>query len=268
MVTIYQQKKPQELCDFIRDGRIKQLTDVFMGGLRRSGFSPKAAKAAAIRAGFLNQPGDGLREAFAYTACPACHECVPVRVRLGDFKAGDTISKKLRRPDNAAVDFRVLTPRQSLQYSQDLFDLHQDYMSRRFPHSHDPNAKHYDFQRRLMEASRIFMAIGGGNRLEAAGIAEEQDTHMALDNVFYDLDADPKRSLGSCINTRIALWAQAEGKDYLYLGYWTAHPGPLHYKVDTFKTLEGYDGQAWKDVRANRGMAGPAADAMRARLVP
>lgn len=164
--------------------------------------------------------------------CQNCAACIPVRVRVNDFKASRQHKRILKR--NA--DLTTTSPDDI--DSQIYYDLYAAYIRKR----------HYDgdMYPPSMEQFRAFLtkewgvtsyhAFWNGDELKAVAIVDEMDNGLSAVYTFFDPD-DDKRSLGTyCILWQIELAISLQ-LPALYLGYWIRDCQKMNYKIN-FKPLE------------------------------
>jgi arginyl-tRNA--protein-N-Asp/Glu arginylyltransferase len=180
---------------------------------------------------------------FYRPACRGCRRCVPVRVRVADFRPNRSQRRNLARNDR---DIQLLARPAQLQAEH--YKLYERYLLTR--HGDGDMAEDISIE----TYARFLLAPWGG---ETRFLEMRRDgilLGVAVTDVFSDgLSAvytffDPDHG-GRALGTYAVLKQIAEARrldlSYLYLGYWIGDSRKMRYK-DNFRPLEAWDGQAWQ----------------------
>jgi len=174
-------------------------------------------------------------------SCAGCCGCVPVRVVVGEFRAGRSVRRL--RAANADVTAREIAARATVEQ----FRLFTRYQRSRHADS-DMAGMTYGDYRAMVEDSpvetRLVELRSAERGLVAACLVDRLDDGYSAVYSFYDPDV-PKRSLGTCAVLTLIERAAAEGLPYVYLGYWIAESPKMSYKT-RFRPLEMLDGSGWR----------------------
>jgi len=156
--------------------------------------------------------------------CPACRECVPLRVPVEVFRPTRSQRRVLRRNRDLRVTVGApkLTDRKHRMYAAYLDDQHDGTMSRSrralSDFLYDSPVNTLEFCYRLK------------NRLVAVSIADRSRAALSSVYVFFD-PRFRRRSLG----TFSALWeidfCRRAGTAFYYLGYYVAGSARMNYKA-------------------------------------
>lgn len=192
----------------------------------------------------LSQAGFRRSHGIAYRpACRNCQACVPVRVRVRDFRLTKSFRRTIRSCRNLAWAQRP--PVATLEQ----FSLFNRYERAR--HGDGEMAlMDFDDYRSMVEDTPIETAIfeyrNQQGRLVAAALTDFLGDGLSGVYKFFDPDLSPG-SLG----TFVILWhierARSLGLPYVYLGYWIGQSRKMAYKA-RFRPLEGLIGADWQDL--------------------
>ncbi|MEE2955161.1 MAG: arginyltransferase [Pseudomonadota bacterium] len=193
----------------------------------------------------LSQIGFRRSHGLAYKPiCPNCNSCVPVRIRVGDFKWTRTFRRMMKQ--NVDLLSKDMVAHATIE-QYNLFNRYQ-----RFRHTGGEMAtmafrdfqamvEHSPIETRIIEFRDIHEDLVG------VMLADRQkDALSAVYSVF-----DPrikKRGLG----TYMVLWMVKRAEElklsYIYLGYWVKESSKMSYK-ERFRPLEGFTTKGWKTLR-------------------
>jgi arginine-tRNA-protein transferase len=189
-----------------------------------------------VLAGFRRSQG------FAYRpVCPGCSACVPVRIPVAAFRFARKWRKVLRHNADLVAAERPVSP------TEEQFELFRRYLVRRHPEGGMAEMGWADY-RAMVEDSPPSTALIEWRRPDRSliGVSLTDRCASGLSGVYKFFEpAEPKRSLG----TLIILWhirqALAEGRFYVYLGYWIAQSPKMAYKA-RFQPLEQLTARGWE----------------------
>lgn len=173
--------------------------------------------------------------------CPNCNACVPVRLRVDDFRPDRSQRRCLR--DNADVIDRMEMPLRT----PEVFDLYRRYLRARHGDGPMADTDEDDFDHFITSpwSPTRFMEFRLRRQLVALAVCDT--THDALSAVYTFFDPDfADRSPGTLAILRQIAWARRTGREYIYLGYWIEGHAKMHYKA-RFRPQQVLDGGRWRD---------------------
>jgi arginyl-tRNA--protein-N-Asp/Glu arginylyltransferase len=174
--------------------------------------------------------------------CPACRACVPVRLRVTDFRPDRSQRRCLR--DNADIVDRMVPALRTAE----TFALYRRYLQTRHGDGPMADTDEEDFDRFTASdwSPTRFMQLLLDERL--IGVAVTDTTAEALSAVYTFFDPDERaRGLGTLAILRQVEWAKRLGREYLYLGYWIEDHPKMHYK-SRFKPLQMLGRSGWREL--------------------
>jgi len=181
-------------------------------------------------------------------ACPACQECIPVRIVVPEFKPSRSHRRILKKNSDVSGEEipAVATSEQ--------FQIFYEYQTARHAIGDMAKMDYYEYQS-LIEETPVDTFVAEfrtpDEKLIGAMLADRVEDGLSAVYSFFDPDEAP-RSLG----TQMILWlieqAQMLELRYVYLGFWVASSRKMAYKA-TFKPLEMYTSEGWKplEISAN-----------------
>ena len=182
--------------------------------------------------------------------CHGCRECVPIRVKVADFRP----DKSQRRCWRANQDLQVTVAEPKL--TEEKWELYARYVRKR--HGEVADTSMGAMERFLYDSptqSLEMMYRDSAGRLLAVGLCDEGADFLSTVYCYFD-PAESRRSLG----TFSALWeiqfAQSRAIGYYYMGYVIAECRAMRYKA-AFRPFEllGEDG-GWRSGEALRPVSG------------
>jgi leucyl-tRNA---protein transferase len=192
-----------------------------------------------VRKGFRRSGG------FIYRPhCDHCQACLPVRIRVADFKPSRT---QRRAAQTLLTNTTTLLP---LTLHAEHLALYQRYQQAR--HDEDAQAMntaqtqeaYSHFLLRSHVNSNLLELRSPDGALLAVSVVDWLADGLSAVYTFFDPTA--KGSLGTaCVQWMIAQ-AQARGLPYVYLGYWISQSPKMAYKSN-FQPLEVFTNGQWHD---------------------
>jgi len=163
-------------------------------------------------------------------ACPACRECVPMRVPVASFALSNSQRRVLRRNEDVAVDVGPLCA------DDERFALFTAYQLGR--HDGDMLADRDEFSRFLCESpiDSMEMTFRVNGRLVGVGVIDVCPTSISSVYFYFD-PAEARRSLGifSCLCEIDE--CRRRGLRHWYPGFLVAGSRKMNYKA-TFRPHE------------------------------
>lgn len=167
--------------------------------------------------------------------CTGCTKCVPMRVKVDEFKA----SKSQRRVINKNQDIEVVIS--PLKYHEEHFKLYSIHSEKRF---HEKQiTKEDDFIQTfyIYTGTQLMSEFYLDGKLIAFGILDRGD--HSLSSVYFVFNTEyEKRSLGTFGVLKELEYAKSKRMKHYYLGYWIKENKSMTYKAN-FRPFEIYD---WK----------------------
>jgi len=175
-------------------------------------------------------------------ACRTCAACIPVRVRVNDFRPGASQRKILRRNRDVEVRFG------DLRCTDEIFAIYRDHSWNRFR----KKAARADFEAGFFSPScpSLQSEYYLGEKLIAVGFLDAGV--RGLSSVYFVFRTQySRRGLGILSIMCEIEYARSRGLPYYYLGYCVAENRSLNYKA-RFHPQERFDWDA-KEWRGTDG---------------
>jgi arginine-tRNA-protein transferase len=190
----------------------------------------------------LSRAGFRRSHNFAYRpACGDCTACVPVRVRVDEFKPSPSL-RRVRRL-NAALTIEDRPP----EATEEQFAVFTLYLESRHNDGEMAGMSFGDYRTMVCETrldTRLTEFREPDGRLAAACLTDWLEDGPSAVYSFYAPDL-ARRSLG----TFMVLWlieaARRRGLPHVYLGYWIGNSGKMSYKA-RFQPIEGLGPDGWQ----------------------
>ena len=169
---------------------------------------------------------------FFRPRCPACRDCIPIRIQVEEFCPTKSQKRVLRK--NAGITIQTV----QLSYIQEVFDLYCDHLTR-FSKASKPSRS--EFQHAFLTPSvpgrqTLFY---DGEKLAAAGFLDF--SNQGLSSVYFVFDpVRTKSSLGTYGALVEIQMARKLRKKHYYLGYWIHDNTSMSYK-NRFRPFEMLD---------------------------
>jgi arginine-tRNA-protein transferase len=195
-----------------------------------------------VRAGFRRSG------VFTYRPhCDACHECLPARIVVDEFRPNRTQRRTLARHiDLAAVE-------RPLSFREEHYALYQRYQLARHQGGGMDDDSRDQYAHFLLQShvdSRLIEFREDG-QLRMISIIDVLDDGLSSVYTFFDTDR-PGTSYGSYA----ILWQVAQCSllhlPYLYLGYWIRNSRKMAYKSG-YRPLEVLQGGEWRRLPTTEG---------------
>ena len=176
---------------------------------------------------------------YAYRpACNGCKACVSVRVPVAAFKPNRAQRRAIKR--NTDLHIEKLN-----SLGDEHFQLLRRYLLSRHPFGGmdaDDAASFHEFLGSSWGVTE-FWCFREGPTLRMVAVVDHLPDGLSAVYTFYDPD-QTARSLGTYAVLQQIRTAQAQGLQYLYLGYWVANSSTMDYKRH-FTPLEYFNGSGW-----------------------
>lgn len=171
--------------------------------------------------------------------CAQCSQCVPVRLPVAQFKPNRNQKRCLQKNRETTVIIKPAT------FEQAHYDLYLRYQNQR--HSggnmaHSSPDEYINFLGSSWCNTRFieFFCVG---ELAAVAIVDHLDNALSAVYTFFD-DKFTHYSLGVYAVLWQIQYAQQQGLEWLYLGFWIADCRKMNYK-DQYQPLQGFIDQQW-----------------------
>jgi arginine-tRNA-protein transferase len=172
--------------------------------------------------------------------CEHCNACVPVRLRVEDFKPDRSQRRVLKKNDD--LNCRMVRA----SFTERYYDLYAHYIEERHADGDMYPPSREQFTSFLVECATDswFIEILDGENLVGLAAVDKLDEGLSAIYTVFD-PAYEHRSLG----TFAVLWQIQEARrqqlPYLYLGYWIADCRKMNYKT-RFRPIEALRGGHWQ----------------------
>lgn len=183
---------------------------------------------------------------FFRPRCKDCHRCIPIRVRVPDFK----ITRSQRRALNASKEVRVkIGPP---EFSMEKFDLYLEH-KKRFKALVDDVEDQKNFRMSFYTQSPFGIEFEYylGDKLIGVALGDKTKNAFSAIYTFYSKDAE-NMSLGTFSVIKQLNFCQDNYIRYFYLGYYIPENQSLRYKAN-FRPNEVYLEGVWRPFRNSKG---------------
>ncbi|MEM7217512.1 MAG: arginyltransferase [Pseudomonadota bacterium] len=176
--------------------------------------------------------------------CQSCSACVPVRIRVADFKPRRRQRRNLARNADLRLEIKPAT------FEPDIYALYERYIAARHRDGDMYPANVDQFRSFLLSswANTAFYCAyardaSGAERLVSCAAMDRQANGYSAIYTFFDPN-ESERGLGVfSILSQIEL-CREQGLPYLYLGYWIKDSAKMSYKAD-YRPLEMLVNEHW-----------------------
>lgn len=183
--------------------------------------------------------------------CDTCLACVPVRLRIHDFKPGRTQRRIWKHHAAMAIS---ITP---LKFEFDHFELYASYQQHRHPGGGMDLDGEEQYRNFLLKSGvdTVMVEFRENGKLRMVSIVDCLADGLSAVYAFYDT-AVAAASFGTYNVLWLADWCRRLELPYLYLGYWIAESRKMSYKA-RFMPLEQLQGMEWHDLRPDENRPAP-----------
>lgn len=173
--------------------------------------------------------------------CGRCRRCVPVRLKVCDFKPGRRFRRILR--NNQDISIHTVRPALTDEY----FRLYQRYLLSRHAGGSMENSSEQDFSNFLVShwLESHFIELRHEGTLMAIAVTDTLADGLSAVYTFFDPD-HRYRSLGNLAILVQTELAREQALPYLYLGYWIRDCNKMSYKSD-YQPLQYFAEDRWME---------------------
>ncbi len=171
--------------------------------------------------------------------CAQCSQCVPVRLPVAQFKPSRNQKRCLQKNRQTTA---IIKP---AVFEHAHYDLYLRYQNQRHIEGGMANSSPDEYIKFLSSSwcDTQFVEFFYAGELAAVAIVDRFYNALSAVYTFFD----PKFSRNS-LGVYAVLWqiqyAQEQGLDWLYLGFWIADCQKMNYK-DQYQPLQGFINQRW-----------------------
>ncbi len=182
-----------------------------------------------------------MQNMFYRQQCPSCRACIATRLKLKDFKPGDSFRRVLKK--NAQLIFSVDAP----DASDENYALFSRYLKARHDDGGMTNMSYTDFIAMFEDTptDTRFLTCRDGERIIGIMMFDELPDGTSAVYSFFDPEQE-KRSLGTWMILKLAEYTAGTQRPYLYLGFWVKNSPKMAYKA-RFQPLEMFMNENWVD---------------------
>ncbi|ADP97842.1 arginyltransferase [Marinobacter adhaerens] len=176
--------------------------------------------------------------------CEQCNACIPVRLKVDDFKPDRSQRRVLRKNKDLQCTMAPAT------FAERYYQLYANYIEQRHKDGDMYPPTREQFTSFLVEGATDswFLEIHQGERLVGLAAVDLLDDGLSAIYTVFDPDLED-RSLG----TFAILWQIEEacrrGLPHLYLGYWIKQCRKMNYKT-RFRPIEALRDGHWRELDA------------------
>lgn len=172
--------------------------------------------------------------------CPSCAACVPVRIKVNDFKPNRNQRRCLRQNQQITVNMHAA------EFNVQHYDLYCRYLHSRHPGGGMDNPNQHSYQQFLTSSwsDTRFIEMFDKDQLLAVAVTDFVTGAASAFYTFFEPEL-AERSLGTLAILKQIELVRQQRLDYLYLGYWIEASPKMNYKT-RFAALQYFDGQ-WHD---------------------
>jgi arginine-tRNA-protein transferase len=212
------------------------------GRVERKVFARLAGNLAQPLSEALTHSGFRRSQSIAYRpACEGCNACVSVRVVAGEFAAGRSLKRNLKRNSD-------LTRKEvAAEATREQFALLRTYLDSRHPGGGMSDMGLFDYVAMVEETpvdTHIVEYRDAGGTLMAAALTDHLRDGLSMVYSFFH-PGEEARSLGTFMIMDHVRRARELELPYVYLGYWVQGSDKMDYKI-RFSPLEALTTNGWE----------------------
>jgi leucyl-tRNA---protein transferase len=187
----------------------------------------------------------GFRRSGTFTYrphCLTCHECVPVRLVIAEFKSTRSQRRSWKR--HSALDVTL----HALKDKADYFELYCRYQEARHRDGGMDDDSPDQYRSFLLQShvDTLLVEFREKDKLRMVSVIDVLQDGLSAVYTFYDPDI-PHASFGTYnVLWQIELCRKLQ-LPYLYLGYWIAGSQKMAYKAN-FQPLQGLQDDTWQTI--------------------
>ena len=185
----------------------------------------------------------GFRRSGTFTyrpRCDTCHQCVPVRVVVDDFRP--TRSQRRSRKHHSGLNITLHALKDKAEY----FELYRRYQEARHRDGGMDEDSPEQYRNFLLQShvDTLLVEFRENDVLRMVSVIDVLQDGLSAVYTFYDPDI-PHASFGTFnVLWQIELCRKLQ-LPYLYLGYWIADSRKMTYKIN-FQPLQGLQDGVWQ----------------------
>jgi len=168
---------------------------------------------------------------FFRPACEGCRECIPIRVRVSDFKPSRSQKRVLRKCSEVRVEFNPL------RYRDEIYEIYRDHSINRFGRVTDNEDFLSSFYTKSCPSVQSEYYING--KLAAIGFLDIASEGLSTVYFAYKTEVECY-SPGTYSILKEIEYAAMQSREYYYLGYYIRRNSSMAYK-NSFLPNEKYD---------------------------
>lgn len=170
---------------------------------------------------------------FFRPACLGCKSCIPIRIRVNEFKPTKSQKRIIKKNQNILMKISPLT------YKKEYFELYKKHSLNRFNNKHDTSENDF-IDSFFSESTDSFITeYLLDNKLIGCGFLDRSTE--ALNSIYFCYDTDfSELSLGTFSALTEIQLTVSMGLKYYYLGYYIKENNHMSYK-NNFKPYDLYD---------------------------
>ncbi|HEY8036762.1 MAG TPA: arginyltransferase [Methylobacter sp.] len=171
--------------------------------------------------------------------CTQCSQCVPVRLPVAQFKPNRNQKRCLQKNQQTTA---IIKP---AVFEQAHYDLYLRYQNHRHAEGNMAKSSPDEYIRFLGSSwcDTRFIEFSIADELAAVAIVDCVDDGLSAVYTFFD-----QKFSSYSLGVYAVLWqrdyAQQQGLEWLYLGFWIADCQKMNYK-DQYQPLQGFIDQQW-----------------------
>lgn len=172
--------------------------------------------------------------------CPDCQACVPVRIKVKEFKPSRSQRRCLQRNQELSISYHSAT------FNPEHYELYCRYLASRHLNGGMDNPTEESYLNFLTSdwGQTRFIEIRHDSQLVAVAVTDYVHDGISALYTFFDPNM-AQNSLGTYGILQQIHIAQSLGLSWLYLGYWIKDCQKMQYKQN-FSAIEAYIDQQWQ----------------------